>query len=66
MPQLFAAADYITTTHAICLKCGQPTNYTQRTVESEERVAVGGAGMYEARSCFAPHADTPMVHEGVS
>ena len=56
MPQLLAIAEYITKTHAICMKCGQPANYTQRTFESEERVAVGGAGMYEARCrrCFDP------------
>lgn len=66
MPQMLAIAEYITKTHAICMKCGQPANYTQRTFESEERVAVGGAGMYEARcrSCFVPHADAPTVHEG--
>jgi len=65
MPQLLAIAQYITKTHAICMKCGQPANYTQRTFESEERVAVGGEGMYEARcrSCFVPHADAPTVHE---
>ena len=65
MPQLLAIAEYITKTHAICMKCGQPANYTQRTFESEERVAVGGAGMYEARCrrCFVPHADAPTVHE---
>ncbi|MGI8836760.1 MAG: thymidine kinase [Pyrinomonadaceae bacterium] len=64
MPQLLAIAEYITKTHAICMKCGQPANYTQRTFESEERVAVGGEGMYEARcrKCFVPHADTPTVH----
>ena len=64
MPQLLAVAEYITKTHAICMKCGQPANYTQRTFESEERVAVGGAGMYEARcrSCFVPHADAPTIH----
>ena len=64
MPQLLAIAEYITKTHAICMKCGQPANYTQRTFESEERVAVGGAGMYEARcrKCFVPHADAPTVH----
>ena len=65
MPQLLAIAEYITKTHAICMKCGQPANYTQRTFDSEERVAVGGEGMYEARcrSCFVPHADAPTVHE---
>jgi thymidine kinase len=64
IPQLLAIAEYITKTHAICMKCGQPANYTQRTFESEERVAVGGAGMYEARcrQCFVPHADAPTVH----
>ena len=66
MPQLLAIAEYITKTHAICMRCGQSANYTQRTFESEERVAVGGAGMYEARcrACFVPHADAPTVHEG--
>jgi thymidine kinase len=65
MPQLLAIAEYITKTHAICMKCGQPANYTQRTFESEERVAVGGEGMYEARcrACFVPHADAPTVHQ---
>jgi thymidine kinase len=64
MPQLLAIAEYITKTHAICMKCGQAANYTQRTFDSEERVAVGGEGMYEARcrNCFVPHADAPTVH----
>ena len=64
MPQLLAIAEYITKTHAICMKCGQPANYSQRTFESEERVAVGAADKYEARcrQCFVPHADAPTVH----
>src|SRR6266540_6447645 len=64
MPQLLAIAEYITKTHAICMKCGQPANYSQRIFESEERVAVGATGMYEARcrQCFVPHADAPTVH----
>lgn len=64
MPQLLAIAEYITKTHAICMKCGKPANYSQRTFESEERVAVGAADKYEARCrmCFVPHADAPTVH----
>src|ERR1044071_7277744 len=64
MPQLLAVAEYITKTHAICMKCGQPANYSQRTFESEERVAVGASDKYEARcrGCFVPHADAPTVH----
>jgi thymidine kinase len=64
MPQLLAIAEYITKTHAICMKCGQPANYSQRTFESEERVAVGASDKYEARCrrCFVPHADAPTVN----
>lgn len=64
MPQLLAIAEYITKTHAICMKCGQPANYSQRTFESEERVEVGAADRYEARCrrCFVPHADAPTLH----
>ncbi|NNE65791.1 MAG: thymidine kinase [Pyrinomonadaceae bacterium] len=65
MPQLLSIAEYITKTHAICVKCGQTANYSQRTFESEERVEVGATGKYEARcrTCFIPHADKPTVHE---
>ena len=63
MPQLLAIAEYITKTHAICMNVANPQIH-QRTFESEERVAVGGEGMYEARCrrCFVPHADAPTVH----
>lgn len=61
MPQLLAVAEYITKTHAICVRCGQPANYSQRIVEVEGRVVVGAADAYEARCrrCFVPHADAP-------
>lgn len=61
MPQLLSIAEFITKTHAICVKCGSTANYSQRTVESQERVEVGAADKYEARcrKCFVPHADSP-------
>src|SRR3989440_11109253 len=61
MPQLLAVAEYITKTHAICVRCGQPANYSQRIVEVGGRVVVGAADAYEARCrrCFVPHADGP-------
>jgi thymidine kinase len=64
MPQLLAVAEYITKTHAICVRCGQPANYSQRTFESEERVEVGAGDRYEARCrrCFVPHADAPTSY----
>jgi thymidine kinase len=56
MPQLMAIAEYIEKTLAICMKCGNPANYTQRLVDSSDRVLVGATGTYEARCrrCFEP------------
>ncbi|MBA3241913.1 MAG: thymidine kinase [Acidobacteria bacterium] len=61
MPQLLAVAEYITKTHAICVRCGQPANFSQRIAEVEGRVVVGASDTYEARCrrCFVPHADAP-------
>ena len=61
MPQLLSIAEFITKTHAICVKCGGTANYSQRTVESEARVEVGASDKYEARcrQCFVPHSDAP-------
>ena len=63
MPQLLCVAEFITKTHAICVKCGSTANYSQRTVESDARVEVGAADKYEARcrKCFVPHADAPTA-----
>ena len=65
MPQLLSIAEFITKTHAICVKCGNTANYSQRTFESEELVEVGASNKYEARcrQCFVPHADAPTVHD---
>ena len=61
MPQLLSIAEFITKTHAICVKCGSTANYSQRTVASEALVEVGASDKYEARcrKCFVPHADAP-------
>ncbi len=63
MPQLLSIAEFITKTHAICVRCGQTANYSQRTFESSERVEVGASGKYEARcrKCFVPHSDEPTA-----
>ncbi len=57
MPQLLAIAEYITKTQAICVVCGNPANYSQRVIDSEDRVLVGATGVYEARcrKHFDPH-----------
>jgi thymidine kinase len=61
MPALMAAAEEVTKTRAICVRCGQPASRTQRLVESTERVVVGAAGLYEARCrrCFEPGVAPP-------
>lgn len=64
MPHLLSIAEFITKIHAICVKCGQTANYTQRTVDSDALVEVGASDKYEARcrKCFVPHADAPTLH----
>jgi thymidine kinase len=56
MPALMAAAEEVTKTRAICMRCGAAASRTQRLVASEERVVVGATGLYEARCrrCFEP------------
>lgn len=49
IPQLLAVAEYITKTLAICVKCGNPANRTQRLSENSDRVVVGAQDIYEAR-----------------
>ena len=58
MPQLMAIAEYVTKTHAICVICGNPANFTQRKTSDAERVVVGAQDIYEARcrNCFEPPA----------
>lgn len=76
MPALMAAAEEVTKTRAICVRCGAPASRTQRLVASRERVVVGAAGLYEARCrrCFEagvpqsdgdlPFDDAPGTPEG--
>lgn len=52
IPQLLAVAEYITKTLAICVKCGNPANRTQRLSRESERVIIGAGDIYEARCRF--------------
>ncbi len=54
MPALLATAEYITKVHAICVKCGNLAQYSNRTVGSEKLVLLGETDIYEplCRSCF--------------
>ncbi len=49
MPKLLAVAEYITKNLAICLKCGNPANRTQRLTKDSDTILVGANELYEAR-----------------
>jgi len=60
IPELLAMAEEITKTHAICVICGNPANYTQRKTKSKDQVVIGSEDIYEARcrNCFEPPAES--------
>ena len=49
-------ADKVHRLQGICARCGKPSTHTQRLVEEEGRILVGGDDLYEARcaACFRP------------
>lgn len=61
MPRLMAVAEYVTKKLAVCMKCGNPANRSQRLSASESQVLLGAEDAYEARCrrCFEPGADQP-------
>jgi len=56
MPQLMCEADYLDKLRAICVQCGNPASYTQRTTADAGQVVIGELDKYEARcrNCFEP------------
>ena len=54
MPQLMCEADYLDKLRAICVQCGNPATYTQRTSSDAEQVVIGELDKYEARcrNCY--------------
>ena len=56
MPNLICEADYVDKLRAICVKCGNPATYTQRTSKDSQRVVIGETDIYEARcrNCYEP------------
>lgn len=59
IPELLSIAEYISKMLAICVRCGNPANCTQRLIENSERILVGAAGAYEARCrrCYEAPAE---------
>ena len=54
MPQLLAVAEYVTKTHAICVKCGDLAQFSHRLVASDRQVLLGEKDSYEplCRHCY--------------
>jgi len=54
MPALLSLAEFVDKMHAICVVCGSPAHFTQRTAGGEELVQVGDIESYEARcrACY--------------
>lgn len=54
MPELLAAAEYITKVHAICQQCGSIANYSYRVAADAQQVLLGEKDSYEprCRGCF--------------
>ena len=54
MPKLLVDAEYITKVNAICMKCGDPANFSHRISSEKTQVVLGETNKYEARCrrCF--------------
>jgi len=54
MPQLMAVAEHIVKVHAICVRCGDPAQYSHRLSDSTRLVELGEKDIYEplCRHCF--------------
>ena len=54
MPKLLVDAEYITKVNAICMKCGNPANFSHRISSEKKQVVLGETNKYEARCrrCF--------------
>ena len=53
-PQLMAIAEYVTKTHAICVKCGELAHFSHRLTDDEKQVVLGEQESYEplCRHCY--------------
>ncbi|MDR3046885.1 MAG: thymidine kinase [Bacteroidales bacterium] len=54
MPKLMSVAEYVTKTHAICVKCGDLANFSHRLTQEDKLVVLGEAESYEplCRNCY--------------
>ena len=65
MPQLLAVAEYVTKTHAICVKCGDRAQFSHRLVASDRQVLLGEKDSYEplCRHCYNEEVASPSENK---
>jgi thymidine kinase len=56
MPDIMCEAEYVDKLRAICVICGNPASYSQRTSDDSDQIVIGELDKYEARcrNCFKP------------
>ena len=54
IPEFWVASDKGKKFNAICTQCGEDASFSHRTVDSDDKILVGGADAYEAlcRACY--------------
>lgn len=54
MPELMAIADYVSKVHAICMRCGDIAQFSNRLISNEKQILLGEKSEYEplCRNCY--------------
>lgn len=54
IPSLMAVADFVTKLHAVCVRCGNPAQYSHRKIDVDDLVLLGAINEYEplCRGCY--------------
>ena len=54
IPSLMAVADFVTKLHAVCVRCGNPAQYSHRKIDIDDLVLLGATNEYEplCRGCY--------------
>ena len=54
IPALMAVSDFVTKLHAVCVRCGNPAQYSHRKIDVDDLVLLGAKNEYEplCRGCY--------------
>ncbi len=67
MPALMAIAESVTKVHAVCVRCGNPAQYSHRFSGSKKRVQLGETDAYEplCRTCYLKAVEEDLRKESL-